>query len=100
MNETHRNQIRLQRQSPHHSSGRVVREWFYGPSGTRREAFYDRPLGQEAKRLQTWTWEIRKKQQALKQEGFGQDFLECELGIEIALWKKVHRIFKEHGSAP
>lgn len=101
MNETHRKKIILQRESPHHSSGRKVRTWFYGPAGSRRENFYDSPLGGETQRLEAWAWEIRKKEQALLQgEGFGQDFLLLQLEEEKTLWTKIHDILKKHGSAP
>ena len=97
----HKENIRAQRESPHHSSGRTVRTWFYGPAGSRRVDSYDSPLGSEAERLEAWAWEIRKKEQALLQrEGFGQDFLLVQLQEEKTLWTKIHDIFKEHGSAP
>ena len=101
MNEAHRQKLIHQRESAHHSSGRTIREWFYGPAGSRRQDFYDSPLGNEAQRLETWAWEIRKKEETLAlKEGFGQDFLIQQLEKEKVLWGEIHEIFKEHGRAP
>lgn len=101
MNELHRERIIIQRKSPHHSSGRDVKIFFYGPPGSRRKEFYDEPLGNEKQRLAEWAWKIREKEEALLQkEGFGQDFLLLQLEEEKIRWEKIHEIFKNHGSAP
>ena len=99
--EAHRQNILRQRESPHHSSGRTIRTWFYGPAGSRRVKSYDSPLGNEAQRLELWAWKIREKEESLLQkEGFAQDFLLIQLQEEKILWEKIHEIFKKHGSAP
>ena len=79
--EAHRQNILRQRESPHHSSGRTIRTWFYGPWKQEGEILR-LPLVTKSKGLNFGLGKSGERRIPSSKEGFAQDFLLIQLQEE------------------